>query len=708
MRARNGIAFLLLTAGAAWVAPELRAQTPAEMAQTAAFAASHQNEDGGFSDQAVGQPSTLGATNAAIRILHYVGGSVPDVLGCVKFVRSCRVPGGGFSSRPGGKPDPITTAVGLLAASELKIDDPDMIRESVAYLGRHARAFEEVRMAAAGLEAIGVTSPDAPRWDHQIQAMRNPGGTFGTGAGIPFATGGSAAAILRLGMPLENRQAIVKAILAGQTPEGGFSRDGGPPDLSSSYRIVRALYMMRERPNLDNLLGFVARCRKSDGSYSVTPDGKGSLGGTYLGTILTYWSRQLMGLPAVVETAGFRPMVAGDSLDGWEGDRQLWSAKDGAIIGRSSGLDHNEFLATTRPYGDFILSMNFRLEHGQGNSGIQFRSVRVPGHEMSGYQADIGEGFWGALYDESRRNMVLVYPRSEAVRGLRRSGWNHYVIRAMGDRITLTLNGQDSVRQYREPDPRIAREGLVAVQMHAGGSMEVQFRDILIQPLPRPVATEPTQPGFRIRTLRTDHGERRYTVYVPEGYDGTKQLPVVLFLHGSGERGSDGVTPAQVGLGPAILGRQGGIPAVVVFPQARQSWAADSADGAAALKALDEVMREYKCDPKRVILTGLSMGGRGSWDIATRHPERFAAVVPICGPGDVESTSSLRNIPVWTFCGDADREETVLNLRTMVDTLQRLGSPARLTEYRGVGHNSWDRAYNSPGLIEWMLTQRKL
>ena len=118
-----------------------------------------------------------------------------------------------------------------------------------------------------------------------------------------------------------------------------------------------------------------------------------------------------MGLPAVVETAGFTPLVNGDSLDGWDGDKQLWSASDGVLIGRSNGLNHNEFLATTRQYGSFLLSLNFRLADGQGNSGVQFRSVRVPGHEMSGYQADIGEGYWGALYDESRRNMVLVYPQ---------------------------------------------------------------------------------------------------------------------------------------------------------------------------------------------------------------------------------------------------------------------------------------------------------
>ncbi len=470
---------------------------------------------------------------------------------------------------------------------------------------------------------------------------------------------------------------------------------------------MRAVFMMHERPDLDRLLAFVARCRKPDGSYSATPDGEGSLGGAYLGTILVYWARQLMGLPAFVETAGFTPLVNGDSLDGWEGDKQYWSARDGVLIGRSSGLNHNEFLATTRPYASFALSLNYNLADGQGNSGVQFRSVRIPVHEMSGYQADIGDGYWGALYDESRRNMILAYPRAEAVRGVRPSGWNRYAIRAMGDRITLTLNGQDSVREYRETDPGIARDGLLAVQIHAGGSTEVQFRDLMIQPLPVPTAAEPNQPGFHLRTLKTDEGERKYTVYVPEGYDGSKTFPVVLFLHGSGERGDDGIVPAQVGMGPAIFNRKSGVPAVVVFPQARRTWSADSPDGVAALKALDEVTRDYKVDPKRVILTGLSMGGHGSWDIATAHPKRFAAVVPICGGGDPDTADRLKALPVWTFCGDADRDDTVLNLRTMVETIRHQGGNAKLTEYRSVGHNSWDRAYNSPELIEWMLAQQK-
>ena len=166
------------------------------------------------------------------------------------------------------------------------------------------------------------------------------------------------------------------------------------------------------------------------------------------------------------------------------------------LIGRSSGLDHNEFLATTRPYGSFMLSLNFRLADGQGNSGVQFRSVRIPGHEMSGYQADIGEGYWGALYDESRRNMVLVYPRSEAVRGVHRSGWNRYAIRAMGDRITLTLNGQDSVREYKEADPghRPRRAGRRAdARRRVDGS-----------PVPR--HDDPAAPHAHRRPSRTSRG----------------------------------------------------------------------------------------------------------------------------------------------------------------------------------------------------------
>src|SRR6202042_873515 len=127
----------------------------------------------------------------------------------------------------------------------------------------------------------------------------------------------------------------------------------------------------------------------------------------------------------------------------------------------------------------------------------------------------------------------------------------------------------------------------------------LQFPHLRTHPLPAPPAAEPNQPGFPLRTVKTDQGERKYTVYVPEGYDGSRSFPVILFLHGAGERGEDGIVPAQVGIGPAIFNRPGGIPALVVFPQARRTWSAGSTDSQAAIKALDDVMGAYKSDSKR-------------------------------------------------------------------------------------------------------------
>jgi hypothetical protein len=153
------------------------------------------------------------------------------------------------------------------------------------------------------------------------------------------------------------------------------------------------------------------------------------------------------------------------------------------LVGKSPGLNHNEFLATRQSYRDFILSLRFRLEGGSGNSGVQFRSVRVPGTEMSGYQADIGENYWGCLYDESRRNRVLARASGQAALHFKKDGWNHYVLCAMGDRLTLFVNGVPSVI-YREETTSIARDGLIAVQIHAGGPMEVEFKDVRIRNLP--------------------------------------------------------------------------------------------------------------------------------------------------------------------------------------------------------------------------------
>ena len=681
-----------------------RAQTPAEMGQTADLIESRQNTDGGFG-ASKGAKSSLGATSSAIRMLKYVGGSIPDIAACRAYVASCFDPEtGGFTPEPGGKPGVGITASGLMAVGELGNATDAMIEGAIGYFGNEAKTFEEVRIAVAGLEAVKKPSPDFPRWIEQVNEGRNPDGTWGQGGSVARETGSRVAALLRMNAHPEHEAEVVAALKGGQRPDGGWSRDGTASDLETTYRVMRSLFMMKQSPDLEALKSYLAKHRQQDGGYASAP-GKDDGGGTYYVTTVNRWARLLSGEPAVVETVGFTPLFDGKTLDGWEGDTSLWSAKDGRLVGTSPGMKENNFLATTKDYRDFILKVTFRVTGGDdANSGVQFRSVRVAGHEMSGYQADIGQGFWGCLYDESRRNKVLVEASDRAKAAIHRDGWNEYVIRCMGNHITLILNGQTSV-DTRETDADIAQAGKIALQIHAGGPVQIEFKDIYIQPLPVPPVDDSDSPGFHLRAMK--EGDRKYSVFLPEGYDPSKEYPAILFLHGSGERGDDGILPSQAGIGPIIAAEPSRFPAIVVFPQARTTWAPDSPDIQAALAAFEEVAARHKVDRSRVYLTGLSMGGHGTWGLASTKPEMFAVAVPICGFGDPSWAKTIGDLPVWTFVGDADNPRIVGGTRTLVETLASEGHPARWTEYRGVGHNSWDRAYSDPELMRWMLSHHR-
>ncbi len=174
----------------------------------------------------------------------------------------------------------------------------------------------------------------------------------------------------------------------------------------------------------------------------------------------------------------------GKTFTGWEGDRSVFRIEDGAIVGGSlkEKIARNEFLCTTKTFGDFELRLKVKLLGGDSaNAGIQFRTRRIPNHhEVSGYQADMGTGWWGALYDESRRNKVLKGPDQEALKGLVRiDGWNDYVIRAQGRRIQLWLNGVQTV-DYVEEDPKIETSGVICLQIHGGPPSEAWYRDITL------------------------------------------------------------------------------------------------------------------------------------------------------------------------------------------------------------------------------------
>jgi len=178
------------------------------------------------------------------------------------------------------------------------------------------------------------------------------------------------------------------------------------------------------------------------------------------------------------------PLFNGKTLDGWEGDLKIFRVEDGAIVAGTldNKIARNEFLCTTRTYGDFELRLKVKLLGGdQANAGIQFRTKRIPNnHEVIGYQADMGVGWWGALYDESRRNKVLVGPDQAKMKGvIKVDDWNDYVIRAEGKRIQLWINGFQTV-DYTETDPAIDATGVIAVQIHAGPPSQALYKDITI------------------------------------------------------------------------------------------------------------------------------------------------------------------------------------------------------------------------------------
>ncbi|MFM8271964.1 MAG: alpha/beta hydrolase-fold protein [Gemmata sp.] len=215
--------------------------------------------------------------------------------------------------------------------------------------------------------------------------------------------------------------------------------------------------------------------------------------------------------------------------------------------------------------------------------------------------------------------------------------------------------------------------------------------------------------GFVDRTFKNADGtESPYVVFVPLGYDGQKVFPTILFLHGSGETKGGSKRPVEVGIGAAIKKREREFPFIVVIPQSeKRTWGAASDDGRRALAILDEVQKAYKTDPKRQYLTGLSMGGFGTWSIAAAHPDRWAAIVPICGGGSVKDAEKIKDVPTWVFHGDADAAVKVDRSREMVEALRRAGGKPKYDEYPGVPHNSWDKAYGTDELYKWLLEQKK-
>lgn len=280
--------------GAAVCLGPVRGQTLEQKQATVAMLRGLQTSEGGFRP-APGDAKALPglrATSAALRALKYSGGEAPDRQAAAKFVASCfDKASGGFADRPNGKPDAVLTAVGLMAVVELKMPRENYVGPALKYLTDHAKSFEEIRLAAAGLEAVGMRPAVAGRWLAEITKGRNPDGIYGKGTGEVRMTGSVAAAVLRLGGKLEDRAKVVGVLKNGQRGDGGYGKEGvDGSDLETCYRVVRSLVMLKEKPaDVAKLKAFIARCRNADGGYGVTPGRPSTVGGTYFAATLLHW-----------------------------------------------------------------------------------------------------------------------------------------------------------------------------------------------------------------------------------------------------------------------------------------------------------------------------------------------------------------------------------------------------------------------------------
>ncbi len=220
------------------------------------------------------------------------------------------------------------------------------------------------------------------------------------------------------------------------------------------------------------------------------------------------------------------------------------------------------------------------------------------------------------------------------------------------------------------------------------------------------VSSKSTPTGFLSKTMTVDGNARKYVVYVPADYDPGKKWPMIMFLHGMGERGQDGLLQSEVGIGRAIRRQASLYPCIVVMPQCPgdKTWldALNHVD-----VAMEQTLKEYAIDTSRLYLTGLSMGGYGSWTYGAMHNDLFAAIVPICGGGKTTDAPALAKVPIWAFHGGADSVVKPLASQSMVQAVKEAGGNIQYTEYPGVDHNSWDQTYVDSEMVKWMLSQKK-
>ena len=215
----------------------------------------------------------------------------------------------------------------------------------------------------------------------------------------------------------------------------------------------------------------------------------------------------------------------------------------------------------------------------------------------------------------------------------------------------------------------------------------------------------PGQQPHRMKKEIKVEVEMGYLLFLPESYgkEEGKKWPLILFLHGSGERGSD-LSKVKVHGPPKIVEQKKDFPFIVLSPQCPEGkwWQPE-----VLVALLDDIAEKYDVDKTRVYLTGLSMGGYGTWETAITYPDRFAAIAPICGGGTKYRVNALKDTPTWVFHGEDDQAVPIVRSEEMVNALKDAGGDVQFTRYPNVGHDSWTAAYDDPKLYEWFLSHKR-
>ena len=226
---------------------------------------------------------------------------------------------------------------------------------------------------------------------------------------------------------------------------------------------------------------------------------------------------------------------------------------------------------------------------------------------------------------------------------------------------------------------------------------------------PKPIPPAEVKTGQHAQVLETKAaatGRIEYWLYIPADYAKAKEpWPLVLFLHGAGERG-DNLDKVKVHGPPKLVARGKPLPFICISPQcpAKSWWPMETK---ALVALLDEIGATYNVDKDRVYLTGLSMGGFGTWALAIDQPKRFAAIAPICGKGDPKKVAAIKHVPTWVFHGGKDRTVPLKRSEEMVEALKAAGAEPKFTVYPEAGHDSWTKTYEDPEFWKWLLAQRR-